>query len=51
MEVTYINFINKKEPTDIFTCSADNDKEAFHILTMYVSEGYDFEIYNPLKAV
>lgn len=51
MRLTYINFYSKTDPDDIFTCSADNDKEAFHILTIYVSEGYDFEIYNSLQAV
>lgn len=47
MKPTYINFYSKTDPEDIFTCSADSDKEVFHLLTMYVAEGYDFEIYKP----
>lgn len=48
MKETYINFINKKDHTDIFTCSVDSNQEIIRLLKIYIPQGYDFEIYNPL---
>ena len=51
MKETYINFINKNDTTDIFTCSADSNAEIIRLLRMYVPQGYDFEMYNLFQAV
>lgn len=48
MKETYINFINKKDHTDIFTCLVDSNQEIIRLLKIYIPQGYDFEIYNPL---
>lgn len=51
MQETYINFINKNDSTDIFTCSADNNQEIIELLRIHIPQGYDFKMYIPLQAV
>lgn len=51
MKEIYINFINRNDPTDIFTCSADSNTEIIRLLRIYVPQGYDFEMYDPFQAV